>query len=382
MLTERVVCYFLRLIAINTSPLGGTMANTELIKAEEINLKQLTQEAAWQLLSETDRIQCEQIKTLHVNKLLNENEWWWELGSLAVEVSQLRNDAKSTIQGAQKLDLVSLALGWEDTVSARLKDAAFIVDRWGTKENYMELINMHDDEGWRLSFYHIRAISRVQDNTAALEYAQHAIDNRLSVKELQKYITSDGQPGRKQGAGRPMSVPKNAVECIRNMLKKLEALPRSFKEAWFSTQFNLTKAIEELDADTLNNPTFLKQLDALNKVVSMTHEGLSLTSKALNTAVSRADWSVLEGVEAEDEEDDIDVPVDIIDTTAEVVEDAVDDTSSVDSLELDEPTDAELMAAEEEEEEELLPPKPVKRKSAIPAKKDMLAGNTRSRIRR
>jgi hypothetical protein len=30
----------------------------------------------------------------------------------------------------------------------------------------------------------------------------------------------------------------------------------------------------------------------------------------------------------------------------------------------------------------VLPPKLVKRKSAIPAKKDMLAGNTRSRIRR
>ncbi|MFA5571570.1 MAG: hypothetical protein WDA42_00560 [Candidatus Bathyarchaeia archaeon] len=359
------------------------MAKTELVKAEEINLKQLTQEAAWQLLSESDRIQCEQIKTLHVNRLLNENEWWWELGSLAVELSQLRNDAKSTIQGAQKLDLVSLALGWEDTVSTRLKDAAFIVDRWGTKENYMELINMHDAEGWRLSFYHIRAISRVQDNTAALEYAQYAIDNRLSVKELQKYITSDGQPGRKQGAGRPMSVPKNAVECIRNMIKKLEALPRSFKEAWFSNQFNLTEAIEELDDETINNPTFLRQLDTLNSVVSMTNAGLSLTMEALKPVVKRADWSLLEGIEVEEVEDDEEEeePA-IIDTTAEIVDDVVDDGSSADSFELDEPTDEELMAEEDEDAEEDLPPPPIKRKSAIPAKKDMLSGNNRSRIRR
>lgn len=260
-----------------------------------INPNQITQEAAVSMLSESDREYCELLKNLLSDTGKHEHQCYWQLGEVVIDAYRTaEEDSNSKLSGEQRMEIITAALGRNDTVARKMQDAAYVVERWVEWPVYEEMVNNIDRTGGiLLTFEHMRILSQIQDNELVKDLAKNVVSERLTVNDLKNRLKNKGQKKKRaKGAGRPLSVPKSVAGCIENMLTKLGPLPRVMSEAWFGDRFNLTQEVEKLGSEDVNQEDFAYKLGELSEIVNVMVFGVKAIDEALSKLRDKVDWDL------------------------------------------------------------------------------------------
>lgn len=149
-----------------------------------------------------------------------------------------------------------------------------------------DTMQQQTSNGRTLTISHWLELARVEKDTTRMKLVDKAIDNNLSVRDLQQEIRGNklgNTAANRQGStGRKMKVPKSPVAATQR-LGKMAATFRNF-ESTYSTQ--ILDEMEELDESKLDQST----LDAFNEaLVSISELQLSVNDLAenLSTEIER-----------------------------------------------------------------------------------------------
>lgn len=236
----------------------------------------------------------EQAQVTKLTKILNkhmENELlaYWDIGTIICNVYKQaekfiekygREAAEAAgMLGPRRVELIAETLGINPKT---LIDSMRVVERWETKERFVQMFLSHKDEDKKLlTFAHVKELSRFNDDNVVAKHVKEVIDKNMTVRELQLNLRKLAGKGKKRGPGRAPKAPTNVETCLSLMQNVLEALMRKIDTVWFGKEFNLLDALNEIPAE------FWLENGRLYDKLTDTLEVMNAAAHALNDCVAR-----------------------------------------------------------------------------------------------
>lgn len=242
-------------------------------------------------LTEFEKRCVQELKTIINRQLENELEEYWNIGVIVCDIYKKAEEFISKhgrkaaeaagMLGPHRVKLVAKELGVNPKT---LMDAARLVERWETKDRFLEVVNLSKIEGQKaLTFAHFKELSRFDDDDFVIKKAKEAAEKSMSARELQAHLANLEGKGKPRGPGRKPKVPNNFESCLINIKTTLTAVERKVKSVWFGDEFNLLVCLSDIDPEVFREDvklydTLVDVIGLLNKVGNLlTDYGEKLT---------------------------------------------------------------------------------------------------------
>jgi hypothetical protein len=103
----------------------------------------------------------------------------------------------------------------------------------------------------QITLSHAIQLAHIHDEKERTRLQQKVAKEGLSVRGLQDEILAKYGRQRRPGAGRPLTVPKNASQAVTHMLSQGTKFQKLNSQAWFGDAFDIEEAAGEIPADKL-----------------------------------------------------------------------------------------------------------------------------------
>jgi len=213
----------------------------------------------------------------HINSYLKDSlMWYWKLGSY---VDKLRRAAEKA--GHDFRDRMAVLAGMLGNNTIRtLYKAKQVYDRWEEKE-FKQLIAYNDKEGAKgsLSFRHMLALSRLDNDEEVVEYAEEVVNKGIPARDLEILLKGKGKP---RGRGPETVLPSSMEHRLAKLYRQLVPLERTVKALCDDKEFVSDLADIELDDQ------IYKLLENLAKSIGGVLDDLQILMDAISKALSKS----------------------------------------------------------------------------------------------
>jgi len=202
---------------------------------------------------------CEHINE-HVKRTL---EWYWKLGKLVYKLK--REEDKHNCSFHERLEVLRQML--DNRTIRTLLNAKMIYERWSNLEEFKKVISYNEspERQGMLSFRHLLALARIDDDEKVDELAQAVVTKGIAAQELEAILI--GKTGKRRGPGRGVNVPESIEERLYKLNRHAAAFRKVLEALYAGGKF--ASDLEQLNVDDEIELVIVNAIDALEDISSM-----------------------------------------------------------------------------------------------------------------
>ena len=202
---------------------------------------------------------CEHINE-HVKRTL---EWYWKLGKLVYKLK--REEDKHNCSFHERLEVLRQML--DNRTIRTLLNAKMIYERWSNLEEFKKVISYNEspERQGMLSFRHLLALARIDDDEKVDELAQAVVTKGIAAQELEAILI--GKTGKRRGPGRGVNVPESIEERLYKLNRHAAAFRKVLEALYAGGKF--VSDLEQLNVDDEIELVIVNAIDALEDISSM-----------------------------------------------------------------------------------------------------------------
>jgi len=197
--------------------------------------------------TETEGEMYDELKALFLERIGEELWWYWELGkSVAARLKNARENQE--LYGEHLIERMAIALG--QRTPNILRDATTMYAVWPTKKAFESMTKKRGDVGNRLTWSHLRCLSRVKEETKRLELAKRTLQECLVVAELNTLVVQHNiDQSHPRGRKPKIKVPRSVSGYLSHVRSSATKFVETADTAWLGEEFDLLSEVSDMPTD-------------------------------------------------------------------------------------------------------------------------------------